>query len=99
MISNDRATHIPGAGKIETLEDAPGGGKRLTIIDPEDFPFSLIWGQEPVPKTERPGFEKMIYNYEDEKIRKGQFLRFKEGPAAVHKVSRRDGVGTLLAYS
>lgn len=79
--------HIPGAGKIEILEDAPGGGKQLTIIDPEGFPFHLIWGQKQVPKADRPQFEKIIYNYEDEKTRKGQFQRFKEGPAAVHKVS------------
>jgi len=90
----EKASKLPGAGEIETLSDAPGGGKRITIIDPEGFPFNLIWGQEPVSNGEVNGNghanghanEKLIYNYEDEKSRIGRFQRFKEGPAAVHKL-------------
>jgi hypothetical protein len=84
-----RAAQLPGAGKIGTLADSPGGGKSLTIIDPGDFPLNLIWGQEPVSKEGRQQMDRLVYNYEDEKTRKGQFQRFKEGPAAVHKVSMR----------
>lgn len=88
ILSNlHRAALLPGAGKIETLTDAPGGGKSLTIIDPGNFLLNLIWGQEPVPKEGRQQLERLVYNYEDEKPRKGQFQRYKEGPAAVHKVS------------
>jgi hypothetical protein len=61
----------------------------LTIIDPSDFPLNLIRGQELVSKEGRQQMERLVYNYEDEKTRKGQFQRFKEGPAAVHKVSKR----------
>lgn len=90
-----RAAQLPGAGKIETLTDAPGGGKSLTIIDPGDFPLNLIWGQEPVSKEGRQQSERLVYNYEDEKLRKGQFQRYKAGPAAVHKVSKRNKTKTM----
>jgi hypothetical protein len=38
---------LPKASKIYELEDAPGGGKCVTFLDPVDgFPFHLVWGQE-----------------------------------------------------
>jgi len=79
------ATKIPGAGKIETLDDAPGGGKRITIMDPEGFPVNLTWGQHPI-STERKHPENLIYNSVANKPRINQFQRFKEGPAGVHKL-------------
>jgi hypothetical protein len=66
-----RAAKLPGARKIETLTDAPVGRKRLTIIDPEDFPINLICGQEPVERIDQPQIERLVYNYEDETSRKG----------------------------
>lgn len=30
--------------------------------------------------------EKLVYNFEQDKVREGAFQRFREGPAAVHKV-------------
>jgi hypothetical protein len=83
-----RATKIPGAGKIETLSDAPGGGRRLTIIDPEGFPVNLVYGQYLVSSEQISTPEKLVYNFGDEKKRKNQFQRFTEGPTAVHKVIR-----------
>ncbi|TAQ83361.1 hypothetical protein B7494_g8319 [Chlorociboria aeruginascens] len=82
----EKASHIPGALEIENLSTAPGGGKRLTILDPEGFPFGLIHGQSTELEEQRSYPEKLIYNYEDEKTRRNQFQRFKEGPAAVHKL-------------
>ncbi|KAH6673418.1 trihydroxytoluene oxygenase [Halenospora varia] len=82
----EKATRIPGASKIEVLSDAPGGGRRITIIDPEGFPVNLIFGQDPVPANQLPTPEKLVYNFEDEKKRINKFQRFKEGPAAVHKL-------------
>jgi hypothetical protein len=67
----------------------------LTIIDPDGFPLNLIWGQKPVSKGGRLQMEKLVYNYEDEKPRKGQYQRYKEGPAAVYKVSRRNQTNTM----
>lgn len=68
------------------MTEAPGGGKRLTIIDPEGFPVSLIWGQSSDLGEDRTHPERLIYNFETDKNRVNQFQRFKEGPAAVHKL-------------
>jgi hypothetical protein len=94
MLTCGRAAKIPGAGKIEELKDAPGGGSRITIIDPEGFPINLISDQEPAPLDNRPKPEKLVYNFEDEKVRKNKFQRFTEGPAAVHKVSAQHYLAT-----
>lgn len=67
------------------MEHAPGGGKRITIIDLERFPMHLIRGQEVVERGHTLP-EKLIYNSETDKPRTGHFQRCKEGPAAVHKV-------------
>lgn len=93
----NRATKIPGAGPIETLHEAPGGGRRVTIIDPEGFPFNLIYGQSPELEESRIQPDKLIYNYESEKTRIGQFQRFKEGPAAVHKVYMLSSLASLYS--
>lgn len=87
MLSRNRAVKIPGAGPIEIDNDSPGGGKRVTIIDPEGFPMGLISNQESFVAEHRPRPEKLAHNFEDEKMRINNFLRFTEGPAAVHKVS------------
>lgn len=58
----------------------------MTLHDPEGFPINLIYGQEEqeAPVDEQPG--KLPHNFENEKPRVREFLRFKSGPAAVHKV-------------
>jgi len=66
------------------MKDAPSGGYRVTIIDPEGFPVHLVYGQEPVETGNLP--EKLIYNVESAKAREGAFQRFQDGPAAVYKV-------------
>ncbi|CAH0017106.1 unnamed protein product [Clonostachys rhizophaga] len=81
----EKASRIKGAGQIEALEDAPGGGHLLTLIDPEGFPVSLIHGQDPVKVGEIP--KQLVMNYEADKPRVREFQRFKEGPAAVHKLT------------
>lgn len=75
---------MPGASKIEELTDAPGGGSRVTIYDPEGFPVNLLHGQELAETGQLP--ERLVYNFEEDKSRVGSFQRFKTGPAAVHKV-------------
>ena len=79
-----RATKVPGATKIEELEDAPGGGYFVTLTDPEGFPINLMYGQKPAERGPMP--EILTTNYELEKPRVAKFQRFKPGPAAVHKV-------------
>ncbi|OQO06633.1 hypothetical protein B0A48_08420 [Cryoendolithus antarcticus] len=82
----EKASRIPGAGKIEDLSDAPGGGKLLILRDPEGFLINLLYGQTPVEKSEYP--QKVIYNFEspEDKPRVRKFNRFTPGPAAVHKL-------------
>ena len=80
----EKATKIPGAGQIEELKDAPGGGYMVTLYDPEGFPVNLMYGQEKAAKGHLP--EKIIQNYEEEKPRVRKFNRFTPGPAAVHKL-------------
>lgn len=80
----EKAAAIDGAGKIEELSDAPGGGHFITLTDPEGFPVCFVHGQEPAETGQLP--TKLITNYEQDKPRVREFLRFREGPAAVHKV-------------
>ena len=80
----EKAAKLEGAGKIETLHDAPGGGYLLTLTDQDRFPVNLIFGQKPAETGKLP--EKLILNYEEDKQRIRQFQRFQQGPAAVHKV-------------
>ena len=82
-----KASRIAGAGPIRDLSDSesPGGGRIVTLHDPEGFPVSFVYGIEPAPKHDYP--EKVIYNYEgDDKPRVRKFNRFTPGPAAVHKL-------------
>lgn len=69
---------------IETLENAPGGGSAVTLLDPEGFPLLLFHGQTPRNTAEYP--TKLSFNYETEKPRSREFIRLSPGPAAVHKV-------------
>lgn len=80
----EKAAKLPGAGQIEEMKDAPGGGYILTLYDPAGFPFNLIHGQQPVSTGDLP--DKLLQNYEVEKPRVRKFNRFTPGPAAVHKL-------------
>ncbi|KAF9692081.1 hypothetical protein EKO04_009970 [Ascochyta lentis] len=80
----EKAASLPSAGPIEKLTDAPGGGHLLTLHDPENFPISLIHGQE--KKKPGPYPEILTTNYEASKPRIARFQRFTPGPAAVHKL-------------
>lgn len=82
----ERATKLPGSGDIQELVEAPGGGFFVTVHDPEGFPVNLIYGQEEREATEEEQPQMLAYNFENEKPRVRQFLRFQPGPAAVHKV-------------
>lgn len=85
-----KAAKLEGAGPIESLDDAPGGGFMVSLVDPEGFPINLMYGQQKAETGILP--EKLILNYELDTPRLREFQRFKAGPAAVHKV-RRISVG------
>ena len=59
----------------------------VTIVDPDGFPFNVIFGQESVEDASTFSAKKLRANYPNEKQRLRQFNRFERGPAAVHKVS------------
>jgi hypothetical protein len=82
----EKATQLSGAGEIAKLDDAPGGGYMVTLTDLDGHPVNLIYGQEPAETGELP--EKLVLNYEQDKRRIREFQRFRQGPAAVHKVCR-----------
>lgn len=80
----ERATAtIPSASAIMAL-DLPGGGEMVTLTDPAGHPVHLVYGQTP-KNPSNPGLEKLTFNYEDDKPRRGTFQRFTPGPAPVHR--------------
>ena len=81
----EKASRLDGASQIEKLDDAPGGGSLVSVVDPEGMLINLMFGQEPADPKGFP--TKLAVNYELEKPREKSFLRFQEGPAAVHRVS------------
>ena len=79
----ERAQCIPGATPISPLS-APGGGKFVTLTDPQGFKVHLVHGQKD-REPDQLNLQKLTINYEDSKPRKGSFQRFKPGPAPVYR--------------
>lgn len=81
----------PDASEIEDVK-GPGGGKKVTITDPNGFRVSFIYGQKlredsSVEGTDRiVGGEQPVLNLAVEKPRQGKFRRFNYGPSPVHKL-------------
>ncbi|KAK4946509.1 hypothetical protein LTR10_014361 [Elasticomyces elasticus] len=82
-----KAASNPGASPIED-SDAPGGGKVVTIEDPNGYKVGFIYGQKLREKDGPVPLEKTdpVSNGAVEKPRKGVFRRFKHGPSPVHKL-------------
>ncbi|KAH7121385.1 Glyoxalase/Bleomycin resistance protein/Dihydroxybiphenyl dioxygenase [Dactylonectria macrodidyma] len=84
------AAHPDASG----IQDAvgPGGGKKVSITDPNGFLVTFIHGQSPkntpdIENTSRiSGTQKPLVNLATEKPRQGQFCRFNHGPSPVHKL-------------
>ncbi|KAF2186229.1 oxidoreductase [Zopfia rhizophila CBS 207.26] len=84
------ASH-PKASQIHDRQ-GPGGGKIVTITDPNGFPVSFIFGQQLKPRGEPTMISRssrddseLIQNKAYDKPRKGKFRRFNPGPSPVHK--------------
>lgn len=87
----ERAANLPGAGPIRDSE-FPGGGKIVTILDPENIPINVVFGYSTVERGQPPKGAD-AYNMgsdtladDDEKPRRGRFQRLEKGPAPVHKL-------------
>ena len=87
----DKAAALPAAA-VKSLDDAPGGGKQVTIARPNGTFMHIVYGQteRPVVTTEaEPTATHDNHgpmNTPFSKQRKGQFQRYHEGPALVHKL-------------
>ncbi|KAJ4313783.1 hypothetical protein N0V84_009244 [Fusarium piperis] len=93
---------FPNATEIYDLDEAPGGGRCVTVKDPIDgWPLHLVHGQTPVEPTK--DFEYLDFNFvscptpfnsteadlfkPQKKNRAGnEFQRFEKGPALIHKL-------------
>lgn len=74
------AATLPGATPVTAL-DAPGGGKFVSLFDPDGYRVDLIFGAEtlaPLPVT-----PSMPLNTGAVQNRKGRWQRSKKGPAQV----------------
>lgn len=87
----ERAAKLPGAGPVRDL-DFPGGGKVVTIVDPENIPINVVFGYSTVERGQPPkgadaynmGSDTLVVD--DEKPRRGRFQRLGKGPSPVHKL-------------
>ncbi|RSL97806.1 hypothetical protein CDV31_012872 [Fusarium ambrosium] len=72
--------------EIYDLDEAPGGGKCVTVKDPIDgWPLHLVYGQTPVEPTK--DYRYLDFNFPHKKNRAGnEFQRFEKGPALIHKL-------------
>lgn len=85
----EKAAAIPGTTR-KTLDDAPGGGDMVTFARPNGTFFYVVYGQtereiENSPPTATHKSQGP-FNTPFEKPRKGQFQRYHDGPALVHKL-------------
>lgn len=78
----DRAATLGGA-EVTSLA-GPGGGFETVILDPDGYPLRFVWDQELRNPEVFPS--AIVSNFEGEKPRKGEFLRFECRPAMVHKL-------------
>ncbi|KAL2861193.1 Glyoxalase/Bleomycin resistance protein/Dihydroxybiphenyl dioxygenase [Aspergillus lucknowensis] len=84
------------ASKLATATTAaepytgPGGGRIVTVESPSGTKVHVLWGvkERPVPSRAETQTEvhKGGYNTALQKTRKGEFQRFKPGPAMIHKL-------------
>ncbi|KAH8807754.1 Glyoxalase/Bleomycin resistance protein/Dihydroxybiphenyl dioxygenase [Xylogone sp. PMI_703] len=85
-----KAAAHPKASKIEQ-STAPGGGKVVTIEDPNSFIIGFVFGQTlRDADTESATLEEASsghhWNGPDSKQRRGNTRRFQKGPCPVHKL-------------
>jgi hypothetical protein len=86
----DSKEELQRAAQLESCTEplrelqGPAGGEIVTLTDPAGHLVHLIHGW--TEKAAEPqGLERLTFNYEDEKPRKGKFQRFEPGPAPVFR--------------
>jgi catechol 2,3-dioxygenase-like lactoylglutathione lyase family enzyme len=86
----ETAASHPTATSIEEVQ-GPGGGKKVSLTDPNGNPVSFVHGQSsrtPAVETEitRETEDTASPNFAYRKTRQGRFRRFELGPSPVHKI-------------
>ncbi|KIV96560.1 hypothetical protein PV10_00409 [Exophiala mesophila] len=86
----EKAASNPSASPILDSE-APGGGKVVTMTDPNGFTVGFVHGQKVRESDAVHGHleqeqDPLSFNTTDNKPRRGVFRRFKQGPSPVHKL-------------
>lgn len=76
----DRLVGVLGASELHDI-DAPGGGRRVTLKDPDGFRIDVVYGIESVP--ELPMREPLPLNHAREKRRFGKTQRPVKEPAQI----------------
>lgn len=78
------AAALPSCSSGISRLDGPGGGEYCTLRDPCGHPVLLIHGWRESEAADS-GLQRLTFNFEDEKPRKGKFQRFHPGPAPVFR--------------
>ncbi|KAH9205670.1 Glyoxalase/Bleomycin resistance protein/Dihydroxybiphenyl dioxygenase [Leptodontidium sp. 2 PMI_412] len=85
----DKAMKFDGAVRQDILH-LPGGGEMVSLSSPGGTKIHLVWGQKTrVPPAKEPSAQVVNlgpYNSPFTKERRGEFQRFQDGPAMVHKL-------------
>ena len=78
----DRVSHLPGASKIEDI-DEPGGGKRVRLQDPDGYQVEVVHGMATLPPiaVARP----TVNSGNDKLRRKGELFRIERGPSHIKR--------------
>jgi len=78
----DRVSHLPGASKIEDI-DEPGGGKRVRLQDPDGYRVEVVHGMATLPPiaVARP----TVNSGNDKLRRKGELFRIERGPSHIKR--------------
>ncbi|KAH8893629.1 Glyoxalase/Bleomycin resistance protein/Dihydroxybiphenyl dioxygenase [Thozetella sp. PMI_491] len=86
------ASYSPGARIVEN--NGPGGGRKITLTDPNGFQVTFVHGQKLRTKVEGKAItladklndDGFVQNMAHNKPRVGEFRRFDLGPSPVHKL-------------
>ena len=73
----------PGASAVEKI-DAPGGGQRVRLTDPDGFGIEVVHGRTELPALPVPAADP--YNRGSERPRLGKLQRVPSGPPAVKRL-------------
>ncbi|KAJ5629929.1 hypothetical protein N7528_003586 [Penicillium herquei] len=79
----EKAAKLPDA-ICKTLDEAPGGGEMITFARPNGTFLHVIYGQAEREMNDEK--EPPTATHESHGPRKGQFQRYHEGPALIHKL-------------